>query len=191
VLNHYAPQIEQSQALASLGVEAGKYMLVTLHRAENVDLPERMTQFIDAFQRVSAEYGVPVICSLHPRTRSQLQKQGKTLDSGNVRAFDPVGFADFVALEKNARCVLTDSGTVQEETCIFGIPNVTIRDVTERPETIEVGSNILSGANPDNILRCVNTVMNMPARWTPPHEYLVPDVSTTVTKIVLGYLHRR
>jgi UDP-N-acetylglucosamine 2-epimerase (non-hydrolysing) len=190
VLNHYAPQIEQSQALATLSVEAGKYMLVTLHRAENVDLPERMSQFIDAFQRVSVEYGVPVLCSLHPRTRSQLQKQGKTLDTGGVRAFDPVGFADFVALEKNALCVLTDSGTVQEETCIFGIPNVTIRDVTERPETVEVGSNILSGANPDNILRCVNTVLKNPVQWTPPREYLVPDVSTTVTKIVLGYLHR-
>ncbi len=190
VLNRYAPQIKQSHALADLGVEAGRYMLVTLHRAENVDLPQRMTQFIDAFQRLNAEYGVPVICSLHPRTRSQLLKQGKTLDSGGVRAFEPVGFADFVALEKNAMCVLTDSGTVQEETCIFGIPNVTIRDVTERPETIEVGSNILSGANPDNILRCVKTVLGSPARWAAPREYLVPNVSATVAKIVLGYLHR-
>ena len=80
-----------------------------------------------------------------------------------------------------------DSGTVQEECCIFGVPNVTLRDVTERPETVECGSNMLAGADPATILRCVETVTQLPADWPPPPEYLVPDVSTIVAKVVLGY----
>jgi UDP-N-acetylglucosamine 2-epimerase (non-hydrolysing) len=187
VLDHHAPQIESSRALFDLGIEAGKYFLVTLHRAENVDVEERLEAFIEVFGMLHKEYGMPVICSLHPRTRSQLQKQGKVIEGGGVRAVEPLGLFDFVHLEKSAMCVLTDSGTVQEECCIFGVPNVTIRDVTERPETIEVGSNILSGAEPASIMHCVRTVLDRPCNWTPPPEYLVSDVSSTVVKIVLSY----
>ena len=110
------------------------------------------------------------------------------LEGEVVRAVEPLGLFDFVRLEKHATCVLTDSGTVQEECCIFKVPNVTLRDVTERPETVEVGSNMLSGAEPESILKCVNTVLNRPRNWAPPPEYLVKNVSSTVIKIVLGYL---
>ena len=99
----------------------------------------------------------------------------------------PFGFFDFISLERNALCVLSDSGTVQEECCIFHVPNVTIRDVTERPETIECGSNMLSGIEPELIGRCVKTAITQPNDWRAPAEYLVPDVSTAVIKIVLGY----
>ena len=104
-----------------------------------------------------------------------------------VRIIEPLGFFDFVALEKQARCVLTDSGTVQEECCIFGVPNVTIRDVTERAETVEVGSNIVSGAEPAAILQCVQIAVSDISAWTSPAEYLVKNVSQAVSKIVLGY----
>jgi UDP-N-acetylglucosamine 2-epimerase (non-hydrolysing) len=187
VLDYYSGNIDASKALENLGLEDGKYFLVTLHRAENVDVPERLTSFVEAFQLLNKEYGVPVVCSLHPRTRHQLEKQGKVMEEGGVRAFEPVGLFDFVRLEQKALCVLTDSGTVQEECCIFKVPNVTLRDVTERPETIEVGSNILCGAEPESIIRCVKTVLSQPCEWMPPNEYLVPDVSSTVLKIVLGY----
>jgi UDP-N-acetylglucosamine 2-epimerase (non-hydrolysing) len=100
-----------------------------------------------------------------------------------------MGFADFVSLERTALCALSDSGTVQEECCLFHVPNVTLRDVTERPETIDCGSNILSGCEPEAVLRCVETVLSRPPNWTPPAEYLAKDVSTTVAKIVLGF-HR-
>jgi UDP-N-acetylglucosamine 2-epimerase (non-hydrolysing) len=103
---------------------------------------------------------------------------------------EPLGFFDFVHLEQRARCVLSDSGTVQEECCIFRIPNVTIRDVTERPETVEVGSNILSGSEPESILRCVQAALSRPANWTPPPEYLVANASQTVLKIILRYQER-
>ncbi len=189
VLDHYAGRIESSPALADLGVEPGQYFLVTLHRAENVDDPARLDQFIQALHRLGTEYGLPLICSLHPRTRSQLEKHAKEMAGGQVRVIEPQGFFDFVALEKQARCVLSDSGTVQEECCIFGVPNVTLRDVTERPETVEVGSNMLSGADAEDILRCVKTVLAQPPDWTPPPEYLATNVTRTVLKIVLGYRH--
>lgn len=187
VLDHYAEKIEKSRVLNNMELEMGKYFLVTLHRAENVDMPERLSDFIEAFQLLHKEYDVPIVCSLHPRTRSQLEKQGKVMDSGGVRVFEPLGLIDFVHLEKNAMCVLTDSGTVQEECSIFNVPNVTLRDVTERPETIEAGCNILSGADPESTLSCVKTVLNLTSRWEAPSEYIVENVSAAVVKIVLGY----
>ncbi len=187
VLDHYAPQIAASGALDALGLEAGRYFLVTLHRAENVDQPARLAQFIAALRRLHDEYGLPVVCSLHPRTRSQLARQGQALDGGGVRAFEPLGFFDFVRLEQGALCVLSDSGTVQEECCIFRVPTVTLRDTTERPETVEVGSNMLSGAAADSVLACARAVLAAPPAWNPPPEYLVPAVSQAVAKIVLGY----
>jgi len=191
VLDYYASQIEKSRALNNLGLKVGKYFLVTLHRAENVDIEERLNKFVKAFRKLHAEYQVPVICSLHPRTRSQLKKLSLVMDGEGLRAVEPLGLFDFVNLERQAMCVLSDSGTVQEECCIFKVPNVTIRDVTERPETLEVGSNMLSGAEPESILTCVKTVLNQPCEWAPPQEYLVRNVSSAVVKIVLGYLNRR
>jgi UDP-N-acetylglucosamine 2-epimerase (non-hydrolysing) len=189
VLDHHAKHIAASRALETLGLASGKYFLVTLHRTENVDIAERLTAFIRSFELLHQEHKMPVVCSLHPRTRSQLEKQGKVMRSDGVRVVEPLGLFDFVHLEQHARCVLTDSGTVQEECCIFKIPTVTLRDVTERPETIDAGSNILSGAAPESILSCVRTVLRTPCNWTPPQEYLSRDVASTVARIVLGYRH--
>ncbi|MEE9614565.1 MAG: UDP-N-acetylglucosamine 2-epimerase (non-hydrolyzing) [Thermodesulfobacteriota bacterium] len=189
VLEHFKPRIEVSTALSDLGLEEGNYFLVTLHRAENVDVEERLGKFVEAFDLLHKEYGIPVVCSLHPRTRKRLEKLKRKM-GGGVRAIEPLGLFDFVHLEQRARCVLSDSGTVQEECCIFKVPAVTTRDVTERPETIEAGSNMLSGAEPESILRCVKTVLEQPRDWSPPPEYLVGDVSSTVVKIVLGYKWR-
>ena len=100
---------------------------------------------------------------------------------------EPFGFFDFISLEKQARCVLSDSGTVQEECSVFKVPNVTLRDVTERPETIECGSNILSGADPDSILRCVDIVLSQIPNWNPPIEYLAQNVSEKVVRILMGF----
>lgn len=187
VLDYYFPRIEASTVLQENNLEKGKFFLVTLHRAENVDVEERLAKFIQAFHMLQEEFNVPLICSLHPRTRSQLQKQGKVIEGSMVYAVDPLGLFDFVQLEKNARCVLTDSGTVQEECCILRVPNVTLRDVTERPETLEAGSNMLSGAEPESILACVRTVLGSPRNWLPPAEYLANDVSNTVMRILQGY----
>ena len=191
VVEHYESQISSSKILERLGIEEKKFFLVTMHRAENVDTEERLRSLIEGLVRVQKEYGLPVICSTHPRTRGVMERFG--VDESvreQIRFEPPFGLFDFIALERNAFCVLSDSGTVQEECAIFKVPNVTIRDVTERPETLECGSNILSGADPDSVLRCVRTVVERKSDWTAPPEYLVRNVSDTVIKIVLGYRHQ-
>lgn len=187
VLAHYATQIDASTALTDLGLAPRGYLLATVHRAENVDVEHRLRGLWDALRRLAVEHRVPVIVSLHPRTRSQLERRGMAAANDGVRLMEPFGFFDFVHLERNALCVLTDSGTVQEECCLFQVPTVTLRDVTERPETLEVGSNMLSGAEPESILSCVKAVLSCSGRWSPPPEYQAGDVSRVVAKLVLGY----
>jgi UDP-N-acetylglucosamine 2-epimerase (non-hydrolysing) len=185
VLEHYGDRIDASDALDRLGLVRGGFLLATLHRAENVDDPARLGSFLDAFDRLHAELGLPIVWSVHPRTRSKVERAGLAMPSG-VRAIDPLGLFDFARLERDARCVLTDSGTVQEECCIGLIPSVTLRDATERPETLDVGSTVLTGADPATIVSAVVAATTTPPDWTPPPEYLVRTVSATVARLVLG-----
>jgi UDP-N-acetylglucosamine 2-epimerase (non-hydrolysing) len=187
VIDHYGPQIEASEALTQLRLEPRRYFLVTMHRAENVDDEGRLRGLIDALTRLYEGRGLPVVCSLHPRTRSMIQRFGIDIEGGGRRFLEPLGFFDFIRLEREAFCILTDSGTVQEEACIFGTPNVTVREVTERPETLEVGSNLLSGLGPDAIIEAVSVVLaEGRGVWSPPPEYLVANVAETVRRLVLG-----
>jgi UDP-N-acetylglucosamine 2-epimerase (non-hydrolysing) len=187
VMRHYASSIDGSNALERLGVTVRDYFLVTLHRAENVDDPARLQSFLRGLRAVADGWRKPMVVSVHPRTADVLGRFGLTPGSERVVLMPPLGFFDFVRLEKNAFCVLSDSGTVQEECCIERVPNVTLRDVTERPETIECGSNILSGADPDRIVSAVAVATSKEPGWTPPAEYMATDVALTVARIVLGY----
>ncbi len=190
VIQHYEPKIQRSRILETLGLKEQAFFLVTMHRAENVDVEERLRAFIESFDRLQREYGFTVIVSTHPRTRLRLQALGLEGANPEVRFLEPFGFFDFIALEKTAACVLSDSGTVQEECAIFRVPNVTIRDVTERPETIECGSCVLSGAHPEQIQQLVRLALGKGAAWAAPREYLQPNVSEIVLRVLLGYLHR-
>ncbi len=187
VIQHFTREVKHSSILDDLRLKSQEYILVTMHRAENVDVAARLHNFVLALDELQRAHALPVIVSTHPRTRARMADFGVDVGNDAVRFLDPFGFADFVALERHARCILTDSGTVQEEAAIFGIPNVTIRDVTERPETVECGSNILSGSDPNQIALAARTALACTTRWHPPAEYVVPIVSDTVTKIVLGY----
>jgi UDP-N-acetylglucosamine 2-epimerase (non-hydrolysing) len=187
VLRAHEQQISESLVLSRLALEPGGYFLVTMHREENVDVEHRLRSLVTAIERLHREYERKVIVSVHPRTRAMMERFGVGADSDEIRFEEPFSLFDFVALERNAFCVLSDSGTVQEECCIYRVPNVTIRDVTERPETVEAGSNILSGADADDVARCVRTVLATRTTWTVPREYTVESVSTAVAKIVLGY----
>jgi UDP-N-acetylglucosamine 2-epimerase (non-hydrolysing) len=187
VISHYDEAMARSTVHQDLGVTPHEYFLVTMHREENVDVEERLRSLVSALEQLSGEYGFPVVCSLHPRTRKRMESFGVASTASGLRFIDPLGLLDFVALERKAFCVLSDSGTVQEECSIFKVANVTIRDVTERPETLECGSNMLSGAGPADIMRCVRTVLAQKSQWVPPSEYLAQNVSSTVTKIVLGF----
>lgn len=186
VMDFYAPEIDASDVLSRMALSADGYFLVTLHRAENVDIPERLHAFMEAFAAMSRHYGVPVLLSLHPRTRSRLEAGSFKVGDG-VRFIDPPGFFDFVKLEKHAKALLSDSGTVQEEGCIMYRPTVTLRDVTERPETLECGSNILSGCGVEEILRCLKMVLAREGQWSIPTEYAEKQVSNTIGNLLLGY----
>jgi UDP-N-acetylglucosamine 2-epimerase (non-hydrolysing) len=187
VINHYEAEIRKSNIHDELGLVSKEYFLVTLHRAENVNDETRLKSLLEALDKVQKEYGFPLILSLHPHTKQKIAQFAVKLSNPEIRFIDPPGFFSFIALERNAFCVLSDSGTVQEECCIFKVPNVTLRDVTERPETIECGSNILSGADPESVMNCVKAVLSFSPAWHPPVEYLITDVANTVTKIMLGF----
>jgi UDP-N-acetylglucosamine 2-epimerase (non-hydrolysing) len=187
VLDHYAPQVKSSSVLTDLGLETGGFFLATMHRAENVDEDARLRTLLTALSGLHKAHGKRVVCSVHPRTKSKLDGLSDPPDMTGVELLEPFGFFDFVRLEQEAFCVISDSGTVQEEACILGTPNVTIRDVTERPETIEAGSNILAGIEPDSVLQAVNLVTSQDTTWTPPAEYMADGVSQIVSRILLGH----
>ena len=191
VITIHDEEIRRSDVLDRLGLEVQGYFLVTMHREENVDDEARLRSLVSALELLGREHGLPIICSTHPRTRKRMESFGVTADGLGLTFAEPFGFPDFIALERSAFCVLSDSGTVQEECSIHRVPNVTVRDVTERLETIECGSNILSGVEPESVLACVRAVTRRQPAWTPPPEYLRKEVSATVVRIVLGYHQQR
>jgi UDP-N-acetylglucosamine 2-epimerase (non-hydrolysing) len=187
VIQHHRRKMESSRILEKLKLKPQQYFLVTMHRAENVDHKDRLKSLLEALDKINKKYGLPVIVSLHPRAKNKLQKFSLKVANKGIRLLEPFGFFDFTALEKKARGVITDSGTVQEECCIFKVPNITVRDVTERPETLESGSNMLTGVAPEMILKALDVVLSEKSNWEPPAEYLAENVATRVVKIILGY----
>jgi len=149
-----------------LGLKSKSYFLVTIHRQENVDDKEKFIEIMRGLKKIKSEFGIPVVYPVHPRSRKQIKEFG--LQQAAVRLVSPVDFLSFLQLESNAKLVLTDSGGVQEEACVFGVPCVTLRDNTERPETLEVGSNMLAGTDSDRILECVKTMVTRNNCWENP-----------------------
>ena len=191
VIHKFDAEIAASSSMEDHAVAPAEFFLVTLHRAENTDGAERLKGIFEGLRRVSVHFDKPVLVSVHPRTADKVRQFGVEVDTDRIKMLSPLGFFDFVNLEKNARAVLTDSGTVQEECAIFGVPNVTVRDVTERPETLECGSNILSGGDPDSILNATKLAVASRGTWQPPVEYTKLNVAETAVKIVLGHLSIR
>lgn len=152
--------------LKELGLKPGEYFLVTAHRQENVDSEERLKSILKGLGRVHDQFSLPIVFPVHPRTEKMIREFGITPEG--ITLIRPQGFLNFLQLEANARLVLTDSGGVQEETCILGVPCVTLRDNTERPETIDVGSNVLAGADSDRILSSVEKMLNEGGEWKNP-----------------------
>lgn len=186
VLKHYEPAIKKSSILEKLSLKENDYFLVTAHRAENVDHEDRLLEIMKGINMVAEFYQKRIICSIHPRTKSRIENISLLEVHPLVEFHEPFGFFDFVNLEKNAFCVLTDSGTVQEECCLFYVPTVTIRKTTERPETIQCGSNMLSGIDANQIVTCVHVMVNQLKNWSYPEGYGDVNVSDKVIKVVLG-----
>lgn len=166
VYQHLAVAREHGFMLSTLHLNPREYFLVTLHRQENVDYRARLDLILEGLDRVAVTFNQPVIYPVHPHSRKMMTEFG--LKTKNIILLNPVDFFGFLQLECNARLILTDSGGVQEEACILGVPCVTLRDNTERPETIEVGANILAGASPDTIIKHAKIMLAREKNWKNP-----------------------
>jgi len=156
----------EKNILFNLGLKKYEYFLVTIHRQENVDNRIRFSEILKGLTQIHKKYELPIIYPIHPRSRKRLQEF--QLNYNGIILIEPVNFLNFLQLEKYAKVVLTDSGGAQEETCIIGTPCVTLRYNTERPETLDVGSNILSGTHPKKILECVSKMCESNKKWKNP-----------------------
>lgn len=192
VLTHFMSKIDASDVLRQLGLSEGSYFLVSAHREENVDSPQRIDMLLDSLNGLAETYGHDVIVSTHPRTRQRLDALGSARIDTRIRFSKPFGFIDYIKLQMGAACVLSDSGTITEEASLLNLPAVTIRDCNERPEGMDVGTLIMCGLRRGNVLDSVRLVMAEHNR----HERratLVPDydaglVSQKVLRVVLSYI---
>jgi UDP-N-acetylglucosamine 2-epimerase (non-hydrolysing) len=152
--------------LKDLGLESSGYFLVTAHRVENVDDPLHLADILTGLNQISAHFALPVVFPMHPRTQKMVREF--SLSTEGIRVIDPVGYLQFLILESKAAVILTDSGGVQEESCILSVPCVTLRENTERPETITAGSNMLAGTHPKKMLGATKHMMDIPRTWNNP-----------------------
>lgn len=190
VLHHYMPQIEKSDVLARLGLRPQEFFVVSAHREENVDTPNNLRDLVQTLNALASAYGNPVIVSTHPRTRKRLDELGLTDVNPLIDFAKPFGFFDFVQLQRQARCVISDSGTITEEASLLNLRAVTIRHAHERPEGMDEGILIMSGLKPQEVLEAVHVVCEQHASGGPMRQvsdYVAPDVSAKVVRLVLSY----
>jgi UDP-N-acetyl-L-fucosamine synthase len=190
VLNHYMPQIEKSDVLKRLQLEKGKFFVVSAHREENINNERNFNGLIDSLNQISEKYGLPVIVSTHPRTKKMIESK-KVKINPLVRLLKPLGFADYNALQINAYAVLSDSGTISEESSILNFRALNIREAHERPEAMEEASVMMVGLNPDRILQGLLQLQSQKTgierNFLLVKDYYIPNVSEKVVRIILSY----
>lgn len=190
VLHHYLPKIETSEAMGRLGVKASDYFIVSAHREENIDDPDQFSKLIHVLHQLAERYGRRVIVSTHPRTRKKIDAAGVTLPP-LVELLKPLGFFDYVKLQMNAKAVLSDSGTITEESSILNFPALNIRNAHERPEGMEEAAVIMTGLEWTAVQTALDVLEQSPAATnTAPRivsDYTMPNVSEKVVKIILSY----
>ena len=179
VLDYYSNDIQHSTIGVRLGLVPYQYIVATAHRAENVDNPERLENILSAFEIISED--LPIVFSCHPKTEQRITRK---LNS-RIIVSKPMGFFDWANLERNSRLAISDSGTVQEEMCLFQKPTITIRATTERPETVMCGSNIVTGLDVSTIVAGYQQALTL-GPWTVPEEYTRSNVSDVVVNIIIG-----
>jgi len=199
VLEHFRDRIEASEVVTRLGLEPQGYFLVSAHREENVDSPERLRSLVECLRRVHAEHGMPVVVSTHPRTRKRLEaltpdrmvERSRDYRDHDILWLQPFGFHDYNKLQLEAACVLSDSGTISEESAMLGFPAITLRDSIERPEALDSGTIMMTGVNPDDVQRAVRIAMTHgPVTSSIPAGYQVCDTSNRVVRFIVSTVSR-
>jgi UDP-N-acetylglucosamine 2-epimerase (non-hydrolysing) len=191
VLDYYRPKIDASDVVHRLGLEPGGFFLVSAHREENVDSPSVLEELLETIDALANQYDVPVVVSTHPRTRKRIDALPTVKLNPHVRFLKPFGFSDYIRLQMDALCVLSDSGTLTEEAAILDLPAVTIRNTHERPEGMDAGTLVMSGLKREQVLRAVQVVLDQrnddkrPARTV--EDYVNGSVASQILRIVLSY----
>lgn len=191
ILKHYRPQIDVSPVLEDLGLRTGEFFVVSAHREENVDREDHLRYLLESLEAIADKYSWPIIFSVHPRTRARLDKlprQGE-LDE-RIRFLKPLGFHDYVHLQMHAACVISDSGTITEESSMLGFPAITIRQAHERPEGMDEGTIIMSGLDPQRVLQSISIVMDQHAsgyRTRLVGDYSPTDLSHKLVRLIASY----
>ncbi len=193
VLDHYVEDIRSSRILEQLDLVPNGYFVVSAHREENVDHPARLTSLLDCLRAVRDEWQLPVLVSTHPRTRKRLEAlAADPTGLDGIEFHEPFGLFDYVQLQRNARCTLSDSGTISEESAILGFAAVTLRESIERPEALDAGGIIMTGLEPSGVVEAVGVTLDqVSAAGVPcPADYQVPDTSRRVVDFVLSTVRR-
>ena len=193
VLDFYQPQIIASDVLSRMELKPESYFIVSAHREENVDSPQNLKDMVETLNAIAEVYKIPVIVSTHPRTRKRLDELGIGNLNPQVRYLKPFGFSDYIKLQKEALCVVSDSGTITEEASLLNLPAITIRNAHERPEGMDVGTLIMSGLKKDRVLDAINVIISQHDRskavMTPVPDYQSSNsVSKQVLRVVMSYV---
>lgn len=190
VLNHYMPQIDSSDVLARLGLSEGEFFVVSAHREENVDSPKQLAKLAETLNTIAEHYNLPVIVSTHPRTRNRIEAQGIEFHP-NIQLLKPLGFHDYNHLQKNAKVVLSDSGTINEESSIMNFPALNLREAHERPEGMEEASVMMVGVGVERVMQGLQVLESQPRGderlLRQVADYSMPNVSDKVVRILHSY----
>ncbi|HAS8239274.1 UDP-N-acetylglucosamine 2-epimerase (non-hydrolyzing) [Vibrio vulnificus] len=190
VLHHYMPQIDNSDVLSRLGLQKGQFFVVSAHREENVDSPKQLAKLAETLNTVAQHYNLPVIVSTHPRTRNRIEAQGLEFHP-NIQLLKPLGFHDYNHLQKNAKVVLSDSGTINEESSIMNFPALNMREVHERPEGMEEASVMMVGLGVERVMQALKILETQPSGderlLRQVSDYSMPNVSDKVVRIIHSY----
>jgi UDP-N-acetylglucosamine 2-epimerase (non-hydrolysing) len=187
VISNFVDQIDASKVLQDNELEVSEYFIVSLHRQENVDDPVRLKMLIDSLEAIADKYQMPILVSTHPRTKAKL-KSANLSQHKFISFYEPFGFIDYLCLQKNAKAVISDSGSVSEEASILGFPAITTRNSIERPEAIEAGVLILTGLDVISILNGLESILNGKPAMRIPSEYTIPDSAQRVSRFIQSTL---
>ncbi len=186
VLDHYRPEIEASSALSELGVAPEQYFVVSAHRQENVDSPQRLALLVDSLNRVAETWNWPVLVSTHPRTRKRIEADPDLKWNDLVRFDEPFGFMDYNQLQSRSACVLSDSGTISEESTMLGFPAITLRSSIERPEALDTGAITMTDLAPDQVVAGIEFAIQRGRSPELPADYQITNTSERVVNFMIS-----